>query len=253
MAVSRPVPSALAENLQMSFRRGLVSARLENAPLQDVLRQLAAAAGAEVRGSIPEDRRVDATFTDLELRPALERFLGDLSFALVYDAEGRLRTIELRGGPVEEAADTGVRDSGLDLAAWPPNEAVAQAAEHLHAYTLSDRTIPVWGLLRRALGADAVPFRRLAEAAVGNDDSRVRAHAARAAVRALERDDEERQALVLLLEGAGDGLVADYLRRAGGERAAELAAIAARGARTPAVRMRFRAVAARLRASSPPR
>lgn len=245
------VPPATGADPQISVREGLVSAVLEDAPLDEVLHRLAVATGAELRGAVPADRRVGAQFTDLELRPALERILGDLSFALVYDAEGRLRTIDLRGAPAHRPADAGSHDIRLDLSTWPPNEAVAQAAERLQARALSDRPIPVRGLLRRALDTDVVPWRLLAQTAVANDDRRIRAHAARRAVRALEEGDEKHRALVRLLEGSGDALVADYLRRAAGERAVDLARMAARGARTPAVRQRLRAVVARLEVATP--
>jgi len=241
----------LARGLDVAVQAGRVTARLHEAPLEEALRALAEAARAELRGTLPEDRRVSANFADLDIRPALERLLGDLSFALVYDADGQLRAIDLRGGPGARPTDPGDTEEGLDLASWPPNESVGRAAEHVQAFTLSDRPVAVRGLLRRTLGADAVPFRVLAQTAVSHNDPRVRAGAVRTMTRALELERDVRDSLVLLLEGAGDGLVAEYFRRAGGERAAELAVAASLAARSPAVRARLRSVATRLAASGP--
>jgi hypothetical protein len=237
------------------LRDGRLSARLEAAEVREVLADLAKQAGAEVQGTVPEGRLVSTTFEGLSLQAALERVLGDVSFALVYGPDGKVRTIELRGGPQAPSARAvpSPPDEVLGLQGWPPSDMVREAAERLQGFMLSDQSIPVEGRLARTLGADATSFRTLAQTSVEHDDARVRAQALRTALRALEEDREMREALAATLDSVGDAFLTQYVRNIAKDRAGEFASRLARSAKTDALRTRAQAVASRVDDGPPSR
>src|SRR4029450_14151948 len=92
-------PQRASPPAAVSVRDGRMSIRATDAAVGSVVADVARKAGPEVKGTVPADRTVSAAFDDATLDEGLRRLLGDLSFALVYGQDGRLRTIGLRGGP----------------------------------------------------------------------------------------------------------------------------------------------------------
>jgi hypothetical protein len=221
----------------VSVRDGRMSVRLDDAVLRNVVADVAHQTGAEVKGTVPDDRTVSASFDDAPLDEGLRRLLGTLSFALVYEQDGRLRTIELRGGPRERVAPPAVGgDAQPGTLPSPPG--VQEATDVLRKFAEGGRPIPVRGRLARALGAEAVPFTTLVQAAVDQDDPRVRADALRTGLRAIESDRDVREAFTTLLDAIGDDELVQVMRNMAKDRVVEFTNAIARGAHEDAVKAR---------------
>src|SRR5689334_1934828 len=81
------------------YRDDKVSVDLHEAPVETVLQVLAKESGAELVGSTRAEHPLTMSFEDVPLKEALERLVGAQNFTLKYDEHGKLRAIELRGGP----------------------------------------------------------------------------------------------------------------------------------------------------------
>jgi len=226
---------------RVSVHDGRISVHVVDAPMARVITDVARQTGAEVKGTIPE-RTVSAAFDDATLQNGLQRILGDLSFALVFGDDGRLRTIELRGGP-QERRKAAAAGGALATGPIPLGEGVQEATDTLRAFVTSDRPIPVRGRLARALGSNSVPFPTLVEAAVGQQDPRVRSDAVRAGLRAVESDREARDAFTLLLGNIGDDELAQVMRNMAKDRVLEFTNAIEREAHTDAVKARAHSMA----------
>src|SRR5262249_51879332 len=69
-----------------------------DAPVAAILDEVKRQSGAEIRGE-PAAASVTIDLEAVPLREALERLLGPRSFTLTYGESGRLKAIELKGGP----------------------------------------------------------------------------------------------------------------------------------------------------------
>src|SRR5712671_5431637 len=78
----------------------VLTVRLGDVPISEVLAELALQSGAEVRGQVREPRNVTAVFDSVPLPQALARLLGDQNFALVYGSGGHLKAVRLLGSDV---------------------------------------------------------------------------------------------------------------------------------------------------------
>lgn len=76
------------------FAEGRLSVTATDAPLDDVVREVARAVGAEVKGAVHTPKQVTLAFEDTPLEDGLRRVLGEQPFSLRYQGE-RLRAIEL--------------------------------------------------------------------------------------------------------------------------------------------------------------
>jgi hypothetical protein len=135
------------------YRSDRLSVRLERVPLDEVLTEIAAASGAEVRGAPSNARDVTADFEDVPLPEALHRLLGDQNFMLRYGEGDRLRTIELFGGAgdsptVSLSAASAPTRSPAAGSTLPQEVAVAMSALARHP------PVPVDGSLAAALGSE---------------------------------------------------------------------------------------------------
>jgi type II secretory pathway component HofQ len=81
------------------YRNDKVSVDLHQASVEAVLQALAKESGAELVGSTRAEQPLTMSFEDVPVKEALERLVGAQNFTLKYDESGKLRAIELRGGP----------------------------------------------------------------------------------------------------------------------------------------------------------
>jgi hypothetical protein len=151
---------------------------------------------------------VNAEFEDLPLTVALERVLGPHNFTLTYAEDGKLKAIDLKGGPEEPAALTA-------------KAAEEKTPEYVPEHPKWDRVVrtfenrkkvPVHGRLKELSGMDALNWDYLVQASYGVDDAVVRAEAMEIALQALENDTELRDATLSALNQMDDAELAQFVR-----------------------------------------
>lgn len=233
----------------VTYAHGLLSVRATAAPLPEVLSAVGRATGAELRGRPADAPPITIRLEALPVKDALERILGSQSFALVLGEDGRVRAIDLRGGP--QAA----LPRQASLAApegWEPSEETVAAAVVVDQWAQSDTRYPVSGRLAKALGSTEATFSQITEAALANPDRGVRAQALRTSLRLLEGNEEVRDAFVRMLETLDGVFLANYVRVAMKDNATEIVAGVAQRSTAPAVRTRAQGVLEELRANPTP-
>jgi hypothetical protein len=245
-----PVPAARPAPV-VTYRDDRLSVQAEDIPLADLLRDVGRASGSVVRGEPAPAPPVSARFDGVPMQEALTRLLGEQSFTLTYDEGGKLKTIDLRGGP-QAAKPRPAEPPPSTPAGWPPSEAVQKATETVDAWTRSEERYPISGRLAQHLKAKDATFAQLAETAVTAEDRRVRTHALRAALRVLEGETEVRNAFLDTLDSVDDAFLVNYCRFFMKDRAEEFLSTMARHARMRALRTRARAVEEALRTAPPP-
>jgi len=230
-------------------RDGTVTARLERAPLADVVSAIAEQTGAKLRGELLAPRPVTLELQAVPVAEALERLLGVQNFTLTYRSDGHLKRITLgreaaRGHGVDPHAPA--RGGTTPMPSAESQEATRRVAE----YVRSNETVPVGGRLGRALGTDMPNFQQVLGTALKHEDPRVRAEARRVAVKALTADPEVRAALVTAIDGMPDETLVKALRGLAGDDALQLALAFARHGRSAALSMRMQQAVSVLRRQS---
>ena len=223
-----------------------VTLRAADVPRADVVAALAHATGAELRGQVADPAPVTVTLDGVPLNDALHRLLGTQSFTVTYGTGGRVKTIALRGGPQDAAA--GIAAGAAVIAAsseWQTDERLQRAAATLGG--VAQREVPVNGRLAKAVGTRTPTFERLAQAALVDQDPRVRARALRAALATLEQDPELRDALAVTVTVLPPDVLVKFTREMASDGSEEFAARVARFARTSEVRRQATEVQRRLR------
>ena len=231
----------------VEYRDDLVTLRAVDVPRADVLAAVARATGAELRGQVSDPGPVTVTLDGVPLNDALHRLLGTQSFTVTYGAGDRVTTIALRGGP--QQATAGIAAGAAVIAAsseWQTDERLQRAAATLGG--VAQREIPVNGRLAAAVGTRTPTFERLAQAALVDQDPRVRVRALRSALAALEGDPELCDALAVTVTVLPPDVLVRFTREMAGEDSGEFAARVARFARTSEVRETALDVQRRLRA-----
>ena len=235
-------PSCRAEGdpprARVEYRDDRLSAHLGEVPLADVLAEVGQATGAEIRGRPEQVRMVTADFDAVPLTEALPRLLGQESFTLRYGRSGRLRAIELRGGPGAPAVArapqpptaalpspaAGVAPTG-PAPTTPPSLALPpRVARH--------RPLPVPERLAEVLGSDSASFDQIFDLATNQGDGVVRAMAMQVTLSALEREHGLRRSLFTSLRKGQDGSLGAFLQTPG---AVELLQFLAAHSREPSV------------------
>jgi hypothetical protein len=211
-----------------------VTAALQQAPIDEVIDAIADETGAELRGVAP-DREVTLRLDAVPIEDALERLLGSHSFTLTYDADGKLKRIELSTAGGAGAASKATTAAGAPGS--PANPATENA--RLNDYIRGNPTVEVGGRLGRVLGTNTSTFQDVMREALKNEDPRVRAEGRRAMVRSLVTDPEVRGALVATLDGMPAEALARALRGVAGADAEQLAAAFARYGRSAAISQRM--------------
>jgi hypothetical protein len=245
---------------RIEYRDDRLSVHLDHVPLASVVDAIGKQSGAEIRGTVTAPRDVTTAFENVPLNDALKRLLGDESFTLTYGEQGKLRAIELRGGPDSAKPLAGgtkpaleeSKPAGAGAAPWPPNDDVKRSAEAIEQFINSDRSIAVSGRLAAALGGSTSTFQKVAEAAFKDEDPRVRAQALRAAMRSLTEDPELRTAFVTTITSFDDAVIGQFLRNVAGPNAETVAEQIGRHAGSAEIAQKAATVQQQLRAQASP-
>ena len=224
------------------YRDDKVSVDLHEASVESVLQALAKESGAELVGSTRAEKPLTMSFENVPLKEALERLVGAQNFTLKYDESGKLRAIELRGGP--EAAKPSKPGE--------PTKSEAEnttPAKHYAFYKAFDRrdTIPLSGDLKKALGKDEAGWDYLGNTAIANQDPRIRQAAMHALVKALDQDPEMKDAVLASLNAMSAEELAAFARQNGHYRAEDLVRNVMRETSDQELRSRARDVLRELR------
>lgn len=224
------------------YRDDKVSVDLHEASVEVVLQALAKESGAELVGSTRAEHPLTMSFQNVPLKEALERLVGAQNFTLKYDEHGKLRAIELRGGP--EAAKP-----------RKPGEPTSYSGEdtsnpkHRAFFKPFDRrdTIPISGELKKKIGKDEVGWDYLGNTAIGDQDPRIRQAALHALVKALDQDPEMKAAVLASLNAMSTEELASFARERAYYRAEDLVRNAIREIPDQELRSRARDVLRELR------
>jgi hypothetical protein len=224
------------------YRDDKVSVDLHEASVEAVLQALAKESGAELVGSTRAERPLTMSFDDVPVKEALERLVGAQNFTLKYDEAGKLRAIELRGGP--EAAKA--PKPGEPTKSEGENTTPAKQYAFFKAFDRSG-TIPVSGELKKALGRDEVGWDYLGNTAIAHQDPRVRQAAMHALVTALDQDPEMKDSVLASLNAMSPEELAAFARERGHYRAEDLVRNVMRETSDQELRARARDVLRELR------
>jgi hypothetical protein len=224
------------------YRADKVSVDLHEASVESVLEALAKESGAELVGSTRAEKPLTMSFTDVPLKEALERLVGAQNFTLKYDESGKLRAIELRGGPeAAKPSKPGEPTKSEGENTTPP--------KHYAFYKAFDRhdAIPLSGDLKKALGKDEAGWDYLGNTAIANQDPRIRQAAMHALVKALDQDPEMKDAVLASLNAMSAEELAAFARQNGHYRAEDLVRNVMRETSDQELRSRARDVLRELR------
>ena len=239
LTASAPAWSAESQPA-VRYADGSLTVHVDHMPVGEVLRRIAEATGAEVRGDAPAGD-VTLAIDNVPLTVALDTMLGKHSFMLTYGAKGALRSIELLGA--------GVPMAPVPAAASPP--APPLAAEEAQAATLQ-RNVPAWGSLIGAFGDEPLTVGRLLHAVVSDQRSDVRAAARESILDAFVASPEVEAAYLSTLTPVDDTTLASILRASSDGTSAEewLSALISR-ARSPELKKKAASVLTALRTPPP--
>lgn len=258
-----PVLAADPEPPKVSYQNDRLTLHASDMPVSDLIEALKKETGAEIRGEAP-DGKISATFDDVPLREALGRVLGDQSFTLTYADDGRLKAIQLKGGPTEkkgtlpEAAPPSpvVDQAPTAEAAAPrrgsraPKPSGRPAKERVDglAHVFDHRApIKVDGKLAAASGESEVDWAWMLRTAGSHEQEDVRAEAFEKGVREIDQNAEMRKAMVDAMSDLSDQELAQFSRAMLGPNALGITKLAARLAHSRDFRGRLRDVARQLR------
>jgi len=80
------------------IKDGRISASLNNAPLQEILRQIEAQEGIWFKfGKELTEERVSVRFADLPREQAIDRLLASISHSIIYDGDGKVVGVIILG------------------------------------------------------------------------------------------------------------------------------------------------------------
>jgi hypothetical protein len=218
MLVAFSVPTGAKPLEKLEYKNDRVTMRAEDTPLADIIDALKRQSGAELHGTAPE-RNVTLNLDDVPLREALERLLGEQSFALTYGDQNKLKKLELRGGPV---AAKGIGEkpagSGSESASAPSesmNLGIHDGKTPAHWVAVHDglrANVPVSGRLREAAGGERASWDFVLSTASQRKDPELRNDAIRAGVHAVENDPEMREGVIGSLLRMNDEQLAGYIK-----------------------------------------
>ncbi len=238
--------AAWAAEPTVEYHDDKVTLHATDVPRGEVVAAVARATGAELRGRVSDAGPVTLTLDGVGLNEALHRLLGMQSFTVTYGTGDRVKTIALRGGPQDAAA--GIAAGAAVIAEspqWQTDERLQMAAATLGS--VAQREIPVNGRLAQAVGTRTPTFERLAQAALVDQDPRVRVRALRTALATLEGDPELRDALAVTVTVLPPEVLVKFTREMASDDSEEFAARVARFAKTSEVRRQAAEVQRRLR------
>jgi hypothetical protein len=193
---------------RLEYENDRITLRAMDVPIADIVDSLKRQSGADVRGTAP-DRSVSGVFDAVPLRLALERLLGEQSFTLRYGEDGRLKTIELKGGPVagkpkKEEKPIAGPNLGAHDGKTPPH--IVRVLDALSG------PVPLTGRLRDMAGTDKGGWDFVLSISSQHQDPTLRADAIRTAVHAIEQDAEMRDAMLAAFRDMDDTQLEEFVR-----------------------------------------
>jgi hypothetical protein len=213
-----------------------ISVDLHEASIESVLEAIAKASGAELIGSARSDKPLTMSFEDVPVKDALERLVGAQNFTLKYDDGGKLRAIELRGGPeAKKPPKPGEPEKEIENETPPKQYAFFKAFDRREM-------IPVTGELQKASGKDELGWDYLGNLAIGHPDPRVRQAAMRALLKALDQDPDMKASVLTSLNAMNGQELAAFARTRTYWRAEDVVRNVLRESSDPDVRTRARDV-----------
>jgi hypothetical protein len=218
------------------YQNDVLTVRLRNVPIDEILRDVAQQSGAEVRGQVRERRDVTAEFEAVPLSEALSRLLGDQAFALVYASGGRLKAVRLLGSD-----GVSVKATPVVLGERPPFPGPLPGLIDRH------EAVPVTGAVAEALQSDFATLRQLLDLSLHHADATVRAEAVRTGLAAVEADRALYVAVVAELDHVDSDVLAKLLLSSANEHAEELARSVSQGAHAAKFRLKASSVLQTLR------
>jgi len=242
LSVLRASAGGAAGERVIQYRDDALTVRVSEVAVADILQELGRQAGADVLGGVQTPHDVSVDFEAVPLSDALHRLLGEQNFALVYGAEGRLKSVPLLGDALP------LSESPKATPTPPAAGAGAQPAEALESILAHRAPVPVAGRLADALGGQTVGLEQLGDVAIHYKDPVVRVDAMRTLISAIDTDPVLLAALTKELDALDDDTLGAMLRATAGERAAEIAFRLSREAHADNVRDRAASVLKMLRA-----
>ncbi len=218
-------------------------------PLSDVLAEVAQHTGAELRGGVRTPHDVTVAYDEVALPEALHRLLGDQNFTLTYGEGGKLRAIELLGGPQSTPPPAAIA-SGVPPATVPMPGPVSPAT--FFDVMRRSQPVPVSGKLAGSLGKTTASFEELLDASLHQEDPTVRTEAIRAGLGAIDTQPELRAAVLSSVGTMDDATLGTLLRGMAGAQAEDLAQQIATGARAGELRNKAAGVLQQLRSTAQP-
>jgi hypothetical protein len=212
------VPAGAKPLELLEYKDDRVTMRAEDTPLADIIDALKRQSGAELHGTAPE-KTITLSLDNVPLRDALQRMLGEESFALTYGDKDKLKKLELRGGPSEAKSmldKPGESAKAPDLAPDPnANLGMRDGKAPAHWVAVHDglrANVPVSGRLKEAAGADRASWDFVLHTASQSKDPELRDDAIRAGVHAVENDPEMREGVIGSLLRMDDQQLGEYIK-----------------------------------------
>ena len=228
---------------RIEYRDDRLTVRVEQMPINDLLTELARQSGAEIAGSPREDRQITVDFEQLPVVEGLQRILATQNFTLRYGEGGRLRLIQLLGGP-----QTARLTPPTTVPATQPTQGQANCG-NVMVLLQQVPAQPASPRLAQALATSSVSLPQLLDAAMHQNDAGIRADAMRAWLNAVESNAELRAAVVCSLNATDDATLTQLIRGGAGAHAEELVLQVATQARSSELRVKGSALLKALRAT----
>lgn len=191
------------------YKDDKLTVHAERMPADDVLAEIHRQSGAAINGTLRDPSEVTVDFDARPLQEALERVLVDQNFTLKYAADGKLKEIDLRGGPEARKKPAKPEAPGL---AGEEHDPTPKAWIGLQKTFFGDKPVPVTGKLAEFTGKSPVGWDMLINTAVGAPDPRVRREAMRAASQAVEANPALKQAVIEAAKGINPEAFATWAR-----------------------------------------
>ena len=213
-AILVAVPAAHAD---VRWEHERVTARFTGTPVDDAVREIANAAGGELRGGVIETRDVTLELDAVSLEEALHRLLGAQSFTIRYADGGRVKTIVLEGGPEEPPAPSETPTAaGVAVETLPTFPIVLSRMFNRH------RPIKLSDPLAERFGQEKASMPELLLIATADDNGIMRALATQAVLSALEREARYRRSFLRSLHQLDADELSSIANGPSGERLEEL-------------------------------
>jgi hypothetical protein len=242
LAADTPAKPDAAKNV-VRYRNDRVTARVQGMEPDAFLAEIAKQSGAKLSGTIERGQPVNAEWTDIPLKEALEHVLREQNYTLTYGEDGTLRAIQLKGLRQEAAAakpgDAPAGASDEDFKKTP-QYALYKAFE-------TPERVPVEGPVAKRLGKSESPWDLLTNTAIADDDPAVRRSAVESGMRAVEANEQLRQAITSTAAAMTDAQLAAWARATMYHRAEDFMRNVRRSTTLPDFRDRSGAVLRELR------